>query len=362
LDENVVIEPLASVNEERAEGGTMRSVLVGCGRMSGAWLEAAARIDGLTVAGLVDLDTAAAERQAIKHALPNAVIGRDLVDVLRETKADIVFDVVVPGGRRGVVETALVHGCHVLSEKPMAESLDDARALIAAAQQAGRMHVVIQNRRYLAGVRRLRRFLAGGTIGEIAALNCDFFLAPRFGGFREEMAHPLLLDMAIHTFDVGRLLSGDVAEAVYCREWNPPGSWFAHGASAVAVFEMRGGAVFTYRGSWCAEGLQTSWEAQWRIVGTRGTVLWDGDDSLRCEVHDATTPRDGLFAPARSVEIPPLDPADRIGGHLGVMQDFWAALHGGPEPETVGHQNIKSLAMVFGAIASAAARARVAIG
>ena len=337
----------------------MRCVLAGCGRMSRAWLDAAARIDGLELAGLVDIDREAAERQAASHGLPHAAIGTDVDEMLRRTGAGILFDVVVPAARGDVVTTALKHGCHVLSEKPMAESLADAKALVQAARAANRVHAVIQNRRYLEPVRRIKRFLASGSIGEITALNCDFFLAPRFGGFREDMAHPLLLDMAIHTFDVGRLLSGSAAAAVYCREWNPAGSWYARGASAVAVFEMQSGAIFTYRGSWCAEGLQTSWEAQWRIIGTRGTLLWDGRESIRCEVHDEATPRDGLFAPVKTVEVPPLAAGDRVGGHFGVMQDFWAALHGGPEPETVGHENIKSLAMVFAAIDSAAAGARV---
>lgn len=337
----------------------MRSVLAGCGRMSGAWLESAARIDGLEVVGLVDLDRTAAERQAAEHGLSNAAIGTELDDMLRRTDAQVVFDVVVPSARRAVVSTALAHGCHVLSEKPMANSLADAQALVEAAHDARRVHAVIQNRRYLAGVRRLKRFLAGGGLGSITALHCDFFLAPRFGGFREAMAHPLLLDMAVHTFDIGRLLAGTTPETVYCAEWNPAGSWYAQGASAIAVFAMRDGAVFSYRGSWCAEGLQTSWEAQWRIIGTRGTLLWDGHDAIRCEVHDASAAREGLFAPVSAIDVPPLDPRDRVDGHLGVMQDFWAAVRGGSEPETVGHENIKSLAMVFAAIESAAAGARV---
>jgi predicted dehydrogenase len=339
----------------------MRCVLAGCGRMSRVWLESAARIDGLELVGLVDLDRAAAKRQAAKHGLSGVAIGTDLARMLRRTQAEIVFDVVVPGARRTVVETALAHGCHVLSEKPMADSLADARALVLAAREAGRLHAVVQNRRYLAGVRRLKRFLDGGAVGKITALHCDFFLAPRFGGFREAMAHPLLLDMAIHTFDVARLLAGAGAEAVYCTEWNPAGSWYAQGASAIAVFEFAGGAVFSYRGSWCAEGLRTSWEAQWRIIGTKGTVTWDGHDALCCEIYAAPPPDEDIFAVVGAIEIPPLDPRDRVGGHLGVMQDFCASVRDGGEPETVGHENINSLAMVFGAIDSAAARARVAL-
>jgi len=61
------------------------------------------------------------------------------------------------------------------------------------------------------------------------------------------------------------------------------------------------------------------------------------------------------------VDVPPLDPRDRVGGHLGVIQDFVAAVRDGSEPETRGTDNIKSLAMVFGAIDSAETGRRIAI-
>ncbi|TIV93752.1 MAG: gfo/Idh/MocA family oxidoreductase, partial [Mesorhizobium sp.] len=62
-----------------------------------------------------------------------------------------------------------------------------------------------------------------------------------------------------------------------------------------------------------------------------------------------------------SIEVPALDPADRVGGHLGIIQDFMRAIETGTEPETRGADNIKSLAMVFGAIESAETGRRVAI-
>jgi predicted dehydrogenase len=93
-------------------------------------------------------------------------------------------------------------------------------------------------------------------------------MGPHFGGFRESMRHVLLLDMAIHTFDAARFLSGEDALAVYCHETNPRGTWYEHGASATAVFEMTNGVTFTYRGSWCAEGLGTGWGADWRIIAS----------------------------------------------------------------------------------------------
>jgi predicted dehydrogenase len=247
----------------------------------------------------------------------------------------------------------------VLSEKPMAETMDDARDLVARARGAGKLHAVVQNRRYLGQVRRIARFLRSGALGEVTSVHADFFLAPHFGGFREEMDHVLLLDMAIHGFDAMRAMTGLAARNVYCREWNPPGSWYRHGASAAAIFELENSAVFTYRGSWCADGLGTAWECEWRIVGTNGTLIWDGRDGVKAETRKKK--RKDLFDKLSAIPVPPLDPADRIGGHHGVLSDFVRAVREAHEPETVGSDNIRSLAMALGAIASAEAGRRVDI-
>jgi predicted dehydrogenase len=174
------------------------------------------------------------------------------------------------------------------------------------------------------------------------------------------MPHVLLLDMAVHTFDAARFVIDDAATSVYAEEWNPAGSWYQRDASALASFHFSGGAVLTYRGSWCAPGFRTSWESAWRITGTEGSILWDGADDIRAERALPHVPGK-LLSDTQLIEIPALDPADRIGGHLGVITDFIAATRGGPVPETVGRENIKSLAMVLGAIDSVGQGRRVEI-
>jgi predicted dehydrogenase len=337
----------------------LRAALIGCGAMSKTWLEAAARIEGLEIVGLADLDRSRAQSRAREFALGDPVLATGVEELLAQAKPDIVFDVVVPQARHEVVSAALGAGCHVLSEKPMAETMNDARDLVARARAAGRLHAVVQNRRYHACVRRIARFLRSGAIGEVSGVHADFFLGPHFGGFREEMDHVLLLDMAIHGFDAMRAMTGLSAEGVYCRESNPRHSWYRNGASAIATFDLAGGAVFSYRGSWCAVGLTTSWECEWRFVGAKGTLKWDGRDALIAEIGDGS--RQGLFDGVAEIPVPPLDPADGVSGHYGVLQDFVRAVRGGREPETSGHDNIRSLAMALGAIQSAEAGRRIEI-
>ena len=338
----------------------LKAALVGCGAMSRAWLQAAAKISDLRIVGLADLDPARAESRAAEFGLNDAVIAREVGALIDLSHPDLLFDIVVPSARHGVVCAGLAAGCHVLSEKPMAETLEEARDLVARAQKAERIHAVVQNRRYVAGVRRIARALKDGAIGDIASVHADFFLAPHFGGFREEMDHVLLLDMAIHTFDALRCMTGLAAVGVYCREWNPPSSWYRQGSSAAAIFELETGATFIYRGSWCAPGLPTSWEAGWRFVGAKGSLSWDGADAIRIEVLGSGE-RQGLFDPVKPVEPPALAESDRIGGHFGVLSDFLAAVRFGAQPETAGRDNIRSLAMVFGAIESAEVGRRVSI-
>lgn len=336
----------------------LKVVLAGCGGITRAWLEAIKNIPEIQMVGFMDLVESAARGRAEQFGWTDAAIGTDLPAILDATRPDAVFDCTIPEAHIQVTLEALRHGCHVLGEKPLADSMAHAREMVAAAQAAGKTYAVIQNRRYDPNIRRLRAFLEAGAIGEITTVNCDFYIGAHFGGFRDRMKHVLLLDMAIHTFDAARLISGADATAVFCHEWNPVGSWYDHAASAVAIFEMTQGIVCTYRGSWCAEGLKTTWECDWRIVGTKGSVKWDGATGFEAQV---VAEPGGFMSKMQDLELPPFDNPAKIGSHGGVIRDFVRCVQTGATPETIGSDNIKSLAMVFGAIESAEAGARVVI-
>lgn len=335
----------------------LRAVLVGCGGISAVWLSAVPQADGLEIVGLVDIDESAAAARRDEHGLKSAQVGTNLESMLSAARPDIVFDCTVPEAHVDVTLKALRHGCHVLSEKPLADSMENARRMVEAAQKSGKLHAVMQNRRYDARIRALRALLDSGRIGELTTLNSDFYIGAHFGGFRDHMRHPLILDMAIHTFDQARLISGTDPVAVYCKEWNPKGSWYDHDASAVCVFEMTKGLVFVYRGSWCAEGLHTTWESSWRCIGETGSVTWDGADEFHAQVVSGS---EGFFRDRADVEIV-VPETDKSGGHAGLISDFVRCVRSGEMPETTCTDNIKSLAMVFGAIQSAQEGRRVEI-
>ncbi len=331
-----------------------RCVVVGAGGIFRAW-SGPLDEEPVEVAAIVDLDIERARARVEAHA-PDAEASDDLPAALKAHEPDFVVDLTVPDAHCEVTITALEHGCHVIGEKPMAANMDQARRMVRAAEAAGKIYAVSQNRRWNPLHDRLQRTVAAGEVGPLTTANCDFYLGAHFGGFRAEMPSPLILDMAIHHFDLVRFFTGKDATAVYAHEFNPAGSWYNGDVAASCIFEMTDGVVFTYRGSWCAEGCETSWNGDWRLIGRQGTLIYERDG----EPHGQVVAGDeGFRRPLRDAEI--ADPQIDRQGQGGALREFLAALDGGPTPQTECHDNIKSLAMVHAAMESARKGERVEV-
>lgn len=324
-------------------------IVAGCGAMAHVWVDYVKKREDAEIVALVDLKKENAQALADRHAL-NVPIYTDFTDALNNHSANLVFDITIPASRKKIVTTALRAGCHVFSEKPMAESLTDAKEILSVVRETGKKYFIMQNRRFLKSIRSIQKCLASGTLGTLGSVHADFFLGPHFGGFREEMEHPLILDMAIHTFDQARMMIQADPVSVYCHEYNPPGSWYKGNASATCIFEMNDGTIFTYNGSWCAQGLETSWEAEWRVNGSRGSLRWDGLDQMDCEILK----KDEKF---KKVDVPIVwEGAEQ---HVGGLDHMFDALLENRLAETDSTDNFHSIAMVLGAIESAKTGKRI---
>jgi predicted dehydrogenase len=328
----------------------LKVIQVGCGGMGRGWIESALKTPGLKLVGLVDVQRKAAEAAAEKFQLSSELVFESLAEAIAKTGADAVFDVTIPAAHESVVIAALDAGRHVLGEKPMSETLASAKRMVAAAKKSGKTYAVTQNYRYQPGIRSLKSFLAAGQIGPVEEAHAEFYIGAHFGGFRDEMDYPLILDMSIHTFDAARFLTGADPVSVYCHSFNPKRSWYKGDASAVAVFEMSDGVVFSYRGSWCAEGQNTNWNSNWRVLGSRGSVLWDGADTFKAQaVKDGAAAAFMLEQETLNVPLVTMP----VTSHAAVMREFVSCIVEGTKPETDCEDNIKSLAMVLAAVESA---------
>jgi predicted dehydrogenase len=321
--------------------GPVRVVLVGAGEMGRRWLSLLSGHPGTELVGLVDLDLSAAADAARTAGRPDMCVATTVSEAAGHVAVDAVVNVTVPVAHLPVSLEALGLGLPVLCEKPVVPTVREALILAAAAEAAGRLVMTSQSRRYY---RTLNQFRAAvGALGHVGVVTTEFHTGPRFGGFRDRMAHPLLLDMAIHAFDAARFVLSADPVSVYCDEYNPAWSWYDGAAAAVAVFEMERGTRFVFNGSWCNEGLPTSWNGHWTARGAEGSVVWDG----------LSSPTMGGTAAGRASDLADREDLTSPEEIAGALADFLAALRTGRTPYGDIHSNVWSLAMVQSAVESA---------
>ncbi len=323
--------------------------------MGRTWLAAIEASDDVELVALADLDQALAREAVRELGRDEVAVGADAVALAAGTGARAIIDVTSPPAHHPVTVAALAAGLPVLGEKPAAATLAQAVALAAASEVAGRLFMVSQSRRWNPHVESLRACVQ--QVAPAGLLTTEFFRAPRFGGFREEMAQPLLVDMAIHPFDTARYVLGADPVRAWCHSHNPSWSWYDGDAAATAVFEMAGGAVYTYTGSWCSPGDETSWNGRWRVSGAGGSARWDGDTAPTVDPVLATAaPAAG---PGRRSTAGSRDAASE--GIEAALAAFVEALRTGTTPSGAIRENLMSLAMVEAAVESAATATHVVI-
>ncbi len=326
----------------------MNVIQVGIGGMGRAWINAVKRSSDVEYVALVEINPEIAAATAQEFGLDQSMIYASLPEAIAASKADGVIDVTPPQFHREISITALEAGLPVLSEKPLSSSLEDAKAIVETANQTGVLHMVAQNYRYSVAVQTLKHLLDSGEMGPVASVAIEFFRGPRFKGFRAEMAQPLIVDMAIHHFDMMRYLLGKNPVSVFGRSWNPAWSWYAGDAAAALSFEFEDGIVASYDGSWCSLGVETTWNANWRFECEQGVILLGYDKVFIQQpggVDGINTQHDPLQEVVNPIHL-------RKTAQDYLLDEFYRAVVQGGAVGTPCQDNINSLAMVFAAVES----------
>jgi len=330
---------------------TIRLIQVGMGGWGLIWGNTVRRSEDAELVAIVDMDQAARTRAQGKLALPSERCFSSLDEALAGVESDAVLITTFLPAHVPVALAALKAGKHVLLEKPFAPTLADARRVVDAAAAQSKLLMISQNYRFYPAARTVAALVREGTLGAVGAVNVDFRRyansAPSAGHRHYALRQPLLLDMAIHHFDLMRMLLGQEPRQVNCQAWNPPWSNFTEPAAATATIEFDGGALVSYRGSWVSPSPQTYWDGEWRMECERGEIFWTGRDDQGIG-GDRVTVR-LLGKPARRVKLPQLPAIDQAGS----LKAFAQAIYTGQEPETSGHANMGSLALTLATIESA---------
>lgn len=329
----------------------MKVIQVGIGGMGNAWIGAVQRSVEVEFAGFVEVNQDIASEQAAKYNLDQSTIYTTLGEALDNLEVDGVINVTPPQFHKAISHTALEAGIPVLSEKPLAGTLDDSRAIVAKANETGVLHTITQNYRYSALAQTVKSILGGGELGDVGSLSVSFAKGPHFGGFREDMPHPLIIDMSIHHFDMMRFFLGSDPAHLFARSWNPSWSWYDGDASASVNVQFQNGVAATYVGSWCSQGMETTWNANWRFECEKG-ILTIEDDAVYIqhllEVGDSPGALKNIHDEKQAV---PLVAMERQSQDY-LLHEFYEAVTQGKPTGTPAQDNIHTIEFVFGVVHS----------
>ena len=332
----------------RYEETRMRKIIqVGVGGMGHVWADRVAESTTWEAAAYVDANDDNLRAAAERHGISADICFARVKDALETVEADALLDVTPQQFRRGVCCAAFERGLDVLSEKPLADNLVNAKAIVETAGRLGRTYMVAQNYRYQTTAQTVRQFLHSGHLGSVGYVGVSFHKGPHFGGFREAMPYPLVLDMSIHHFDLMRCFLDTDVVAVQALSTNAPWNWNKGEATISVSLEMANGVSVNYHGSWVATGWETCWNANWRFEGSKGVLLWEND------VVEFSG------APDRKAPVPHTVAGKEHQAYL--LEAFGQALDTGAEPETSGRRNLNSLATTYAVVKAAQERRRVEV-
>ncbi|MGB7158680.1 MAG: Gfo/Idh/MocA family oxidoreductase [Tepidisphaeraceae bacterium] len=270
---------------------------------------------------------------------------KSLEAALDEVEADAVLTVTPPAVHVQHAELAFARGLHLITEKPIGDTLENAKRMVAMARDAGRQLVVAQNYRFTPHNQTLKRVVAEKTVGDFGHGHLDFYIPADFtGSFREAMEFPLLVDMAIHHIDLIRCITGRNVQRVTAQSFRPAWSWYQHDPGLKMLLELDGGLPFSYSGDWSARGQTTGWSGTWRMQCAEGSIHLEGD-----RVSVARSQRWGKDA--SNVHVANDDLA--LAGQARLLHDFANAIHTGKPAETSGEDNLWSFATVIAGVISA---------
>lgn len=329
----------------------LRIMVWGAGFFGRKWLETLRARPDCEIAGIVSRTPARLDEVRRALGLDGVPGYGSLDEALARGRADGVVVTLPQMLHREAVVKAVEAGWHVLTEKPLAMTMAEARAILAAVgRRPDRVVMVNQNFRWRPHTTALSRAVRDGLIGRPGHVMVECRQQIRrttVDAWREQMAEPYLLDFAIHHFDLLRYVTGDEPREVVATSFRPAWSWFAGNSAAAAIVTMESGLVVDYGGTMVSQGLETPQEGLVTVIGERGTLHLDGQSRVTLA---------GQGAP-REIPAEPV-PEGELGRGLAQFVD---AIRTGRPPETAVDDNVRSFALLMAVLDSARTRRAVRI-
>lgn len=333
----------------------LNGALIGCGFFAQNQMHGWAGIEGVRIVAVCDRDATRRDETAARFGARSYA---DAAAMLAAERLDFVDIATTVASHRPLVELAAGAGLHVICQKPFAETMADARAMVEAVERTGKTLMIHENFRWQSAVRAAISAIRDGAVGR------PFFGRVTFrSGYDVYAGQPYLAtderfiiqDLGIHILDIARALFGDVATiSATTRRVN---TRIRGEDVATMLLEHEGGATSVVDCSYATRRTpETFPETLLEIDGDLGSLRLDAGYRLVIQRDGDQTLRD--------VAPPVLPWASRPWHNIQesvqiIQQHFVDCLCAGGVPETSGQDNLKTLALVEAAYVSAREGTRI---
>ena len=327
----------------------MRWGLIGASSIAEHYMIGAIRQAGGDIAAVVSTDDARAQAFARTNGIPHA--GTDLTELLGNPGIDAVYISSTNEKHFPQAMAAIAAGKHVLCEKPLAMTLDDARAMVRAADAAGLTFGTNHHLRCSGSHRAVRDLIAAGRVGRVLSLRLfhAVHLPEALRGWRvtdPAAGGGVIADIAVHDADAVRFLLGEDPQTVAAQMC---ASGLGQGVedSAMSVWTMPSGAMVqsheSFTHPFAGSGLE--------VHGTEGSIFATG-------VMTQQPVGDVVLVTAAGRQAVPYSTHDL---YVQSVQDFVAAAQGKGVPAATGTDGIASLAIALAIRQAAVSGVRQAV-
>ena len=320
---------------------------IGAGMIMAECHLAAYKEAGFPVVAIASRTKANAQKVADRWGIPTV---HDTPEKLIEDAQVEIIDLAFPPDQQPALIRHALQQPHVkaiLAQKPLALSLDEAKALRDEAKGAGKILSVNQNMRYDQSMRVLKQIIDQGALGEIVFAQIDMHAIPHWQGFLEEYERLTLSNMSVHHLDALRFLFGDPDEITTLTRKDPRTTFDHSDGIVVSTLRFPSGVLaLSLEDVWSGprqEGYKDDQHITWRVEGTlgtaKGTIGWPTGAASTLSYASARTTGGEWVSPSWETMWFP-------HAFIGVMEQLQHALKSGEAPALTVADNVKTMALI----------------
>ncbi len=336
----------------------MRMIQVGTGGFGGKWCSVflpANIADGtIEVVAAVDKNSDALQNAKDNLGLTDDKLYTDAEKAFDENPADFCTIVVPPAFHESIVDLALSHDMHILSEKPIADTMESSCRIAKKVESAGKKMGVTMSHRFRQDVTTLREEIRSGKWGRLDYLSGIYTIEGRkfgtWGKFRHEIPDPLMIEGSVHHLDILADMAGDRCISINADLWNPEWGEYAGNSQGLVTMRMQNGVRAAYEGaSTNAVGLYPWLDEYIRAECELGTLIMHHRKIEAFRYNESKKYTTAM--PGEGEELPLIEQNKWENSWL--IEKFVRWLDGGEPMETNVSDNLQSVALIFAAIESA---------